>query len=194
MQPPIWKKGTKIIYCFDVSSHSHKACSVKATRSAGLKRIFLPSVFEVKQRREIKKGGVPIHRCCSPEQWPTCWAALLLGNGVLDRNWLGEFGTGRWEWVVWLVFKVSLAGSRKTQHYAESSANTSFSDCYFVAPCGRYRALTVAQAEWPPLTSCPPVQILRYIDALDQTPCCMSWMPGLSLLSCVPLSITWLLS
>lgn len=29
--------------------------------------------------------------------WPTCLGALLLGNRILDWNWLGEFGTRWWE-------------------------------------------------------------------------------------------------
>lgn len=70
---------------------------------------------------------------------------------------------------MWLDFKVSLAGSCKTQHYAKGSIYTSFSDCNFVALGGHYWALTVVQAEWPPLTSCPLVQIIWCPDELPRT-------------------------
>lgn len=76
-----------------------------------------------------------------------------------------------------------LAGSWKTQHYADGSINTLFSDCYFVTPCGRHWALTVVQAESSPLTSCPLVQILWFPDELDQSENCTPWKPGLSLLA-----------
>lgn len=44
---------------------------------------------------------------------------------------------GIWEEVVWLAFKVSLADSLLTLHYAEGSINASFSDSFF-ACCHGY--------------------------------------------------------
>lgn len=140
--------------------------------------------FSPSLKSNNEKGGVLIHRCCLPEQKPTCWTALLLSNGILDWNWLGESDTRRWEWIVWLVFEVSLAGSWEIQHYVKSSVKASFSDSYFVPPCVCYWTLTVVQAEWPPLTPCPLVQVLWCPDDLDQCQHYMPQMHGLFLLSC----------
>lgn len=65
----------------------------------------LPALWSNKIKSKFKKkkkGGVFIHCCCPQAQQPMCWAALLLGDGVLDLNWHGEFFKGRWEWVVWV--------------------------------------------------------------------------------------------
>lgn len=80
------KKAPKRFDCFDESSHAQK------------RLYFLLCAFELKQRGDnIKKVEHLSFAAVRQKIGPTCWKAVLLGNSVLDWNWLWDF----FEWAVW---------------------------------------------------------------------------------------------
>lgn len=100
--------------------------------------LFLLCAFELKQRGEnITKVERLSFAAVHQKIGPTCWEAVLLGNSVLDWNWLWDF----FEWAVWQLFRASLAGGLRTLHYAKSSVRTSLCVGFF-APRWSLLALT----------------------------------------------------
>lgn len=60
--------------------------------------LFLLCAFELKQWGEnIKKVEHLSFAAVHQKIGPTCWEAVLLGNSVLDWNWLWDF----FKWAVW---------------------------------------------------------------------------------------------
>lgn len=142
--PYLGKKATKHTDCFNAHSHSHLICTepqvFEPLNHADWRGFFSSSslksktkgIFLLKKKRwstypRMLFAGAAAHVL-------SCFVARQRHTGL---ELVGVFSfKGIWEEVVWLAFKVSLADSLLTLHYAEGSINASFSDSFFACRHG----------------------------------------------------------